>query len=99
MTILQDLRGTEDHTIINQYFDSIDKLVALVMEGHGAQAKDEGLCETVLHLQDVSAGASTASCAGVLFAVRCAGLGGVFCVTWRVEAACVNLLQQLQCAD
>lgn len=52
MTILQDLRGTEDHTIINQYFDSIDKLVALVMEGHGAQAKDEGLCETVLHLQD-----------------------------------------------
>jgi hypothetical protein len=54
-TILQELRGADDHSIINQYFDAIDKLVALVMEGHGAQAKDEGLCETVLHLQDVSA--------------------------------------------
>lgn len=53
-TILQELRGVDDHSIINQYFDAIDKLVALVMEGHGAQAKDEGLCETVLHLQDVS---------------------------------------------
>lgn len=54
VSMLQDLRGVDDHTIINQYFDAIDKLVALVMEGHGAQAKDEGLCDTVLHLQDVS---------------------------------------------
>jgi hypothetical protein len=54
VSMLQELRGVDDHTIINQYFDAIDKLVALVMEGHGAQAKDEGLCDTVLHLQDVS---------------------------------------------
>lgn len=68
MTILQELRGTDDHTIINQYFDSIDQLVALVMEGHGAQAKEEGLCETVLHLQDVSAwGDSCAAAASVLY--------------------------------
>lgn len=53
-TLAQELRGADDHTIINQYFDAIDKLVALVMEGHGAQAKDEGLCDAVLHLQDVS---------------------------------------------
>ena len=53
-SLVQELRGADDHTIINQYFDSIDKLVALVMEGHGAQAKDEGLCDAVLYLQDVS---------------------------------------------
>lgn len=53
-SIAQELRGGEDHTIINQYFDAIDKLVALVMEGHGMQAKEEGLCEAVLQLQDVS---------------------------------------------
>lgn len=48
------MRGAEDHTIINQYFDAIDKLVLLVMDGRGAQAKDEGLCDAVVHLQDVS---------------------------------------------
>lgn len=63
ITVLQELRGADDHTIINQYFDAIDALVALVMEGHGAQAKDEGLCETVLHLQEVGTQrTSRASC-------------------------------------
>jgi hypothetical protein len=55
VTIMQELRGADDHTIINQYFDAIDMLVSLVNEGQGEQAKQEGLCDTVLHLQDVSA--------------------------------------------
>eukprot|EP00882_Tetradesmus_deserticola_P034074 GHRQ01038981.1.p1 GENE.GHRQ01038981.1~~GHRQ01038981.1.p1 ORF type:complete len:499 (+),score=175.50 GHRQ01038981.1:208-1704(+) len=53
MAVLQDLREASDHTIINEYFDAIDKLVTLVMEGKGQQAKDLGLCDTVLHLQEV----------------------------------------------
>lgn len=52
--MLQELREATDHTIINEYFDAIEKLVALVLEDKGAQAKDEGLCDAVLHLQDVS---------------------------------------------
>jgi hypothetical protein len=54
MAVLQDLREANDHTMINEYFDAIEKLVTLVMEGHGQQAKDEGLCDAVLQLQEVS---------------------------------------------
>jgi hypothetical protein len=71
ISMLQELRGADDHTIINQYFDTIDKLVALVMEGHGAQAKDEGLCDTVLHLQDVScAGCAQQGCSLAVHSLR-----------------------------
>jgi hypothetical protein len=54
IAILRDLREGTDHTIINDYFDSIEKLVTLVLEGQGQRAKDEGLCDAVLHLQEVS---------------------------------------------
>ncbi|WIA18744.1 hypothetical protein OEZ85_003434 [Tetradesmus obliquus] len=52
IAVLQDLRMADDHTKINEYFDAIEKLVTLVMEGHGQQAKDEGLCDAVMDLQE-----------------------------------------------
>lgn len=55
-TVLQELRGADDHAMINSYFDAIEDLVALVREGHADQAKQEGLCQTVLDLQEVCAG-------------------------------------------
>lgn len=51
--LLHELRSGSDHTMIDQYFDAIDKLVALVVEGRGVQAKEEGLCNTVIELQEV----------------------------------------------
>lgn len=65
-TVLQELCGADDHTIINQYFDAIDALVALVMDGRGGQAKEEGLCDAVLHLQEVSCSCESVSAAPVL---------------------------------
>jgi hypothetical protein len=64
--VLQDLREGTDHTIINDYFDTIEKLVTLVLEGQGQRAKDEGLCDAVLHLQEVggSEGLAIAAFAG-----------------------------------
>jgi hypothetical protein len=59
IAVLQDLREGTDHTIINDYFDTIEQLVTLVLEGQGQRAKDEGLCDAVLHLQEV--GGSLAS--------------------------------------
>eukprot|EP00775_Hariotina_reticulata_P012218 gene12218-12356_t len=53
--VLHELRSGSDHTMIDQYFDAIDKLVALVVEGRGTQAKDEGLCDTVIELQEAIA--------------------------------------------
>jgi hypothetical protein len=53
IAVLQDLREGTDHTLINEYFDAIERLVTLVLEGQGQRAKDEGLCDAVLHLQEV----------------------------------------------
>lgn len=64
IAVLQDLRMADDHTKINEYFDAIEKLVTLVMEGHGQKAKDEGLCDAVMDLQEVGGGAT--ACARAL---------------------------------
>jgi hypothetical protein len=81
MAVLQDLREANDHTMINEYFDAIEKLVTLVMEGHGQQAKEEGLCDAVLHLQEVGgseelpcASAECSCCTGRGFCVQLAEL-------------------------
>jgi hypothetical protein len=51
--LLQEMRLVDDHTLINEYFDAIERLVDLVMQGRGMQAQQEGLCTTLLHLQEV----------------------------------------------
>lgn len=77
-TVLQELRGADDHTIINQYFDAIDALVALVMDGRGGQAKEDGLCETVLHLQEVSCFGKSLS-AAMMAETTCVCAGECWC--------------------
>eukprot|EP00879_Flechtneria_rotunda_P028933 GHRR01031174.1.p1 GENE.GHRR01031174.1~~GHRR01031174.1.p1 ORF type:complete len:613 (+),score=115.99 GHRR01031174.1:727-2565(+) len=54
MAVLQELRYGSDHTTIDHYFDAIERLVDLVIHGKGQQAKEEGLCDGVLNLQEVS---------------------------------------------
>lgn len=51
--LAHELHEAEDHNMINDYFDAIEKLIALVLEGRGTEAKADGLCDTVLHLQEV----------------------------------------------
>lgn len=57
-SLVKDLVEGKDHTLINAYFDSIEQLVALVRDGRGQQARDEGLCDRVSRLQEVRGGGS-----------------------------------------